>query len=249
MKLFLFALPAALLPGASAHYIFSRLIVNNTVSTDFQYIRDVSALDGNPPMFAKAFPIYNLSNPDLKCGKSAFPVRNPSIETATVLAGDDVGFHLSGPYSEGDIQPEIFHEGPGQVFLSKLPVGMDIMDYDGSGDFFKIAYAGPANSTTWSLYGQTSMNFTIPATTPPGKYLLRIEQFFASSNKGQSQWYVSCAHVDIVGSGGGTPGPFIRFPNAYKDEDPNIWFHEEGTNRFPKDISGYLMPKPDVWQG
>lgn len=179
-----------------------------------------------PLMFGKSFPLWNLSHPDIICGRSAFPVRNPSIQTATVLAGDEVSFHVSGPYYEGDTQPYIFHNGPGQVFLSKLPEGLsDLKDYDGSADFFKIAYAGPANSSTWSLYGALEMRFQIPARTPPGKYLMRIEQFMPTSKVGESQWYISCAHVDILGAGGGIPGPVVKFPNAYTEEDPGQSFY------------------------
>jgi hypothetical protein len=69
--------------------------------------------------------------------------------------------------------------------------------------------------------GALGVNFTIPITTPPGKYLLRIEHFFPSGNLGQSQWFVNCAHIDVVGNGGGSPTQFVRFPNAYNDEDPS----------------------------
>lgn len=210
-------------PNSDNPDIFSKLLINDTLSEDFQYVRDVSSV-GTPPLFGKSFPIYNLSNPDLVCGRSAFPVQNPSIATATIHAGAAVGFHVSGPYFDGDTQPYIFHEGPGQVFLSRLPDDLtDLRDYDGRGNFFKIAYVGVENATSWNLIGKLGMNFTIPLTTPPGKYLMRIEQFLVSPDKGQSQWYVNCAHVEIVGDGGGTPGPFIRFPNAYKDEDPSRW--------------------------
>jgi hypothetical protein len=60
-----------------------------------------------PTLWGKAFPIYNVSNPDLVCGRSAFPVLNPDIETATVLAGEELGFQVSGPYYDGDTQPYI----------------------------------------------------------------------------------------------------------------------------------------------
>jgi hypothetical protein len=205
--------------------IFSRLMVNGTLSSNFQYIRDVAANpDGHPELFGKGFPLVDgLSSPDLVCGRSAFPVRNPSIETATILAGDDVSFYLSTPYDDlpDAYQPTIFHIGPGQVFLSKLPESVnDLNDYDGRGDFFKIAYAGVKNNK-FILLDTLAMNFTIPATTPPGKYLMRIEHWMVDYRKGNSQWYVSCAHVDIMGSGGGMPDKFIRFPNAYSEEDPS----------------------------
>lgn len=232
--------------------VFNRLIVNDTVSKEFQYVRDVSGNAGAwNDLWQKSFPIFRPSNDNITCGRGAFPVHNAdTIETATILAGDNVGFMVSGPYFEGDTQPTIFHAGPGQVFLSKLPDGVESLNhYDGRGDFFKIAYAGPADSTNWSLFDKLVMNFTIPKSTPPGHHLLRIEHFLPSSDFQQSQWFVNCAHVNIVGNGGGTPGPFVRFPNAYTDDDPSIWFHEEETMRTPANLSTYLEPKPQVWLG
>ncbi|CAI6340663.1 unnamed protein product [Periconia digitata] len=174
---------------------------------------------------SRSFPVYEISSPDIVCGASAFPVRNPDIQTATILAGDQVGFHLSSPDSAGDAQPIIFHEGPGQVFLSPLPADIDdLRDYDVTGQpFFKIAFAGPNSSTTWELENESVMKFNIPATTPPGKYVMRIEHFMPNWIKGQSQWFVSCAHVDIVGKGGGSPSGFISFPGAYKEDDPSTY--------------------------
>jgi hypothetical protein len=167
-----------------------------------------------------------------------------TIETAVIPAGSEVGFMVSGPWDEGDVQGYIFHEGPGQVFLSRLPESMNsLMDYDGSGDFFKIAYAGPKDKSTWNTMDHTEVNFTIPASTPSGQYLLRTEHFLPSRNHGQSQWFVNCAHVEVMGGGQGRPGPMVRFPNAYSEDSPSIWFQT------PEDLDLYVEPKPDVWKG
>jgi hypothetical protein len=37
---------------------------------------------------------------------------------------------------------------------------------------------------------------------------------------GYSQWYINCAHVNIIGPGGGNPTSFAQFPGTYKIEDP-----------------------------
>lgn len=155
------------------------------------------------------------------CGREAFPVLNPSIETATIVAGSEAGFHLSSSLFDDDLPQYIYHRGPGQVFMSALPPNLkDLIDYDGSGEWFKIAYAGPKNDTEWSLATEVEMRFIVPKKTPPGKYLMRIEQFMPDPQPGQSQWFISCAHVNVIGSGGGTPGPFMKFP-GYSDEDPS----------------------------
>jgi hypothetical protein len=66
------------------------------------------------------------------------------------------------------------------------------------------------------------VNFTIPETTPPAKYLLRIEQFMPSASFNDTQWYVNCAHVNIIGSGGGSLEGYnyAKFPGTYDIMDP-----------------------------
>ena len=65
------------------------------------------------------------------------------------------------------------------------------------------------------------MNATIPPTTPPGKYLLRLEQFMPTPEYNVTEWYVACAQIEVVGPGGGTPKGFVRFPRAYKEDSPS----------------------------
>lgn len=64
------------------------------------------------------------------------------------------------------------------------------------------------------------MNFTIPKTTPPGKYLVRAEHFNMNTVYNQTQQFIGCAQVEVTGPGGGTPGPFIKFPGGYDIADP-----------------------------
>ena len=68
------------------------------------------------------------------------------------------------------------------------------------------------------------MTFTIPKTTPPGKYLLRVEHFNISPSYNQTQQFINCAHVEVTGEGGGTPGPFVKFPGAYDIKDPGKYY-------------------------
>jgi hypothetical protein len=49
---------------------------------------------------------------------------------------------------------------------------------------------------------------------------MRIEQWMPTPMTNYSQWYVNCAHVNIIGPGGGTPTEFARFPGTYVDNDP-----------------------------
>ena len=71
---------------------------------------------------------------------------------------------------------------------------------------------------------QIQFNFTLPATTPPGAYLLRFEYFMPTSLVNKTQWFINCALVNIHGPNPavkpGTPQGFVKFPGAYDPEDP-----------------------------
>lgn len=70
--------------------------------------------------------------------------------------------------------------------------------------------------------GCLQFNFTVPQTTPPGQYLLRIEQFMPSFFVGYVQSYINCAQINVIGPGGGSPesAGTARFPGTYTSEDP-----------------------------
>lgn len=89
-------------------------------------------------------------------------------------------------------------------------------------------------------------NATIPADTPPGDYLLRVEHIglhmAASPNK--AQFYLSCSQITVTGPGGGSPGPLAAFPGAYKTNDPGILVN---LGKITPD--SYVPPGPAVWSG
>lgn len=51
---------------------------------------------------------------------------------------------------------------------------------------------------------------------------MRIEQFMPTSQHNYCQFYVNCAHINIIGPGGGTPTGFARFPGTYQIDDPGV---------------------------
>jgi len=206
--------------------------------------RDVGDRQGYPARDenAKAYPVSDGEEftDAVICGRSAFNSLEKT-EIANITAGEEVGFksismeELYGASSAGgDVQ--YYHPGPGSIWLSRAP-GDDLKSYEGDGDWFKIAYAGPKSDTEWELYNKSKVSspghsrhvllcpdhakytVAIPKTTPPGKYLLRFEQFMPTPTFNYSQWYVNCALVDIKGPGGGTPAGFARLPGAYKPDD------------------------------
>ncbi|KAF2469273.1 uncharacterized protein BDR25DRAFT_229129, partial [Lindgomyces ingoldianus] len=193
------------------------LLVNGTESAKWQYVRDVATMGSNPNELYKLWPQYSgdeMYQPSITCGRKAIDSANKT-QTADIIAGDQVGFRVANI--------PIFHGGPTQIYMSKVPEGKTLADYAGDGDWFKIASAGAASDTAWKLASITikEYNFTIPRTTPPGKYLLRIEQMWPLPGLGSAQFYVNCAHVNVMGPGGaGTPTEFAKFPGTYDLMDP-----------------------------
>ena len=67
---------------------------------------------------------------------------------------------------------------------------------------------------------------------------------------GYSQWFVNCAHVNIVGPGGGVPGPMTRFPEAYNGTiDASINLQYPGAKNEFEGIANYPEPGAARWNG
>jgi hypothetical protein len=66
---------------------------------------------------------------------------------------------------------------------------------------------------------------TIPAATPDGDYLLRVEHIalHMAMQANIAQFYLSCTQVKITGGGSGQPGPLAALPGAYKGTDPGYF--------------------------
>jgi hypothetical protein len=132
--------------------------------------------------------------------------------------------------------------------MSKAPGAIE--DYEGDGDWFKIGTSGASDGMHWDSDRQPELNFTIPATTPPGKYLIRVEHFNISPNLGMTQMFVNCAQVEVTGSGQGTPGPTVKLP-GWNPKDPGIWLPRALYNPYkPLDaLKNYKGPGPEIWSG
>ena len=114
----------------------------------------------------------------------------------------------------------IYHNGPGQAYLSRSTTD-DLSTYEGDGEWYKIGIIGARNDSTWLTRGQTGMNFTIPSTTPPGKYLLRVEHLYVRPVYGTTQFYIQCAQIEVLDTYRReiarlpTPEYMVKFPGAY----------------------------------
>lgn len=234
------------------HYIFSHLVLNSEVTPEWKYVRDVVVEPGlsyEPnDIFGKIRPQEDINNEAMACGREAFASAGKT-ETANINAGAEVGFHVSKSL-EGHSFYQIFHNGPAQAYLARAP-NDDLQNFNGTeGKWFKVASITTAHDTTpnpdyWITYKQKQVNFTIPKLTPSGKYLLRFEQFM------YPQWYVNCAHVNIISDSKVTVPenyPFATFPGTYKDSDPAINLDYKIWNK-PGALLNYIGPGPPIWTG
>ena len=71
------------------------------------------------------------------------------------------------------------HPGPAMVYMSKAPGKAEA--YEGDGDWFKIFEQSICNPSgdflkdAWCTWEKNKIEFTVPAGTPDGEYLIRSE--------------------------------------------------------------------------
>ncbi|KAF2876997.1 glycosyl hydrolase family 61-domain-containing protein [Massariosphaeria phaeospora] len=207
------------------HYTFPSI----AGSTDWQYVRQTVNFQSNAGL-------SDVSSPQIRCYTSGAR----GVSTMSVAAGSAVSFKAS---------PNIFHPGPVQFYMAKVPSGQDVSSWDGSGNVWFKIYAEKATSSggqlSWASLNKASVSANIPKSLPSGDYLLRIEHIAlhqASSTNG-AQFYISCAQVKVTGGGSGSPSPLVSFPGAYKATDPGI-----KVNIY-SGATSYTPPGPAVWSG
>jgi hypothetical protein len=85
-------------------------------------------------------------------------------------------------------------------------------------------YSSSTRQLTFPSTSLSTISFTIPKNVPSGQYLVRAEQvaLHAASSYGGAQFYISCAQVNVVNGGSGSPGPLVSFPGAYTGYEPGL---------------------------
>ncbi|KAK6528320.1 hypothetical protein TWF281_009563 [Arthrobotrys megalospora] len=227
------AVAISLFESASAHYLFNRVVVDGVMQPAWRYWREHT----NTFMPTKG---EEMTLDSFRCNKGA--TLNPNSEVLTVAAGGKIVMRLSTS------TPVVTHPGPVHIFMSKAPG--DVRQYDGSGDWFKIyqddicgnAADGVVDSD-WCSWQKSDFPVTVPAATPPGDYLVRIEQFglHGAHVSGGAEVFFGCLQVRVTGNGNGTPGPLVKIPGMYKADSLN--FNKYGF------FTSYPQPAPAVWDG
>ncbi|KAJ3732320.1 glycoside hydrolase [Lentinula guzmanii] len=218
-----------------AHYTFPDLIVNGTVTADWEYVRETANHYTNDP-------VTDVTSDAIRC----YELDSTSAGAAgiaTVVAGSTVGF-----------QPNIdlYHPGYLSAYMSPAVPAANSDNAGLDSTWFKIWEANPQYSAetgmTFPTQNEVQFTFTIPESTPSGQYLLRGEQIalHVASTVGGAQFYIGCAQINVVGGGDGTPGPTVAFPGAYSATDPGILIN---IYALPAGYAGYQAPGPAVWSG
>jgi hypothetical protein len=244
MKYTAFAI-AATAQVASAHYFFETNIINGAATRPFQYIRDFTRPTKFNPIKFSTNPAADIRDgstidgPDIICNQGAFSNAG-TTEVLTVNAGDEVRVKLG-------VGAKMQHPGPSFVYMSRAP-GDDVKAYDGTGDWFKIFEEGVCNegadftTNAWCSYDKDELAAVVPADTPDGEYLFRVEHIGVHrSHVNQPEHYVSCVQIKVENGGTGTPGPMTQFPGTYSVTDDYANFSiYNGFKPFP-------MSGPAVW--
>lgn len=228
---------AAALPLSSAHYLFPHLIVGNTVTPEWAYVR--RSTQGYQPNFGDRV----INSAVMRCNTGS-ENSGPNTGVMKVKAGDQVGFQTN-------LNGKIEHPGPLQIYMSKAPNG-DVKTYDGSGGWFKVLQLGyrvpfTPKGDNWDVWGKSKFTFAIPKDLPKGQYLVRIEHIaIHGGTKPQGpEMYFNCAQIEVEGDGTGVPGPLVNIPGVYKSRDPALMFNMYTT---PAPTSAPI-PGPAVWKG
>lgn len=122
---------------------FPKLIAGGVTTADWQYVR----MTAN---HFDRFPVMDVNSIDIRCNLDP---SLPTTQTMPLAAGSQVGFTAS---------PPIFHSGPLQFYMAKVPSGETAASWDGSGEvWFKIHALGPT-VTPLSITFPALCKFTTP---------------------------------------------------------------------------------------
>lgn len=212
-------------------------------------------IDGNFVFRYYNWPTYYVDRPEsVRCGRGNMDHASQT-EVLTVKAGDEieVAQQRNEPKDWADDQfygcpddrgtcdtrdgyfQDFSHPGPMVVHLSKVPYGQDIRTYDGSGEWVKIHRVGLEDNSEqmrWILFQKSvppKITFNIPAQTPPGQYLMRMDYIWAgfrhdSGKIGDpatyAQMYPTCAQLNVVSDSQAAFPKGVKIPEILAPNQP-----------------------------
>lgn len=123
----------AALGGVSGHYTFPRV----ASGSDWQQVRKADNWQNN------GF-VGDVTSQEIRCFQSS-PAAAPQILNTT--AGSTVTYYAA---------PSVYHPGPMQFYLARVPDGQDVKSWNGDGAvWFKVYHEQPnfGSQLTWSSNG------------------------------------------------------------------------------------------------
>ncbi|KAF5342190.1 hypothetical protein D9611_002154 [Ephemerocybe angulata] len=188
-----------------------------------------------------ASPVKGANNEAMNCGQGAFVAG----QAATVQPGDELSFEWRG----ADLSPWPHNTGPIINYLANCG-DSSCSEFDSrKARWFKIDQQGKKpSSNEWfqaDLMKGGKSPTKIPANIAAGNYLIRHEiiGLHIATVEGGAEFYPSCAHLKIEGSGNGVPSEkdLVSFPGGYGDKDAGIIV----PNVFDTNLN-YQFPGPAV---
>ncbi|EJF57368.1 hypothetical protein DICSQDRAFT_149825 [Dichomitus squalens LYAD-421 SS1] len=219
----------------AAHYTIPDLIANGTTFADWLYVRETENHYSNAP-------ITDVNSTEFRCYELDMDGTPGQTSIATVEAGSTIGFKANDDF---------YHPGYFDVYMSPASPAANSPEAGTGQTWFKVWEDLPTfenGQLSFPLETSDQFTFTIPKNLPSGQYLIRAEQIalHVASTYGGAQFYVSCAQVNVVNGGDGTPGPLVSIPGVYTGYEPGILIN---IYNLPEDYPGYTAPGPAVWSG
>ncbi|KAF9497062.1 hypothetical protein BDN71DRAFT_1388451 [Pleurotus eryngii] len=210
-------------------------------------------LPGTPSPFASATrlittvePVKGAANADTLCG----PARNHNTQFAAQTLEVNPGAKMEFDWRGGDMSFWPHDTGPMLTYMASCGDG-GCENFDATqARWFKIQQVARKQSgdRAWAqvdLMSGATAAVTIPENIAPGNYLIRHEiiALHLATQRGGAEFYPSCTQIRITGNGSGKPtnSEMVKFPGAYSDDDPGIFF--PGT--FDPDAR-YVYPGPQI---
>ncbi|KAL1604989.1 hypothetical protein SLS60_004532 [Paraconiothyrium brasiliense] len=148
----------------NAHYGYPYTVLDGVISKRWEYIR--------PSTTQKFAPNWDYSGEAAMCGENGtlplFPVK-----TLKVAAGSTIGFGAAGQSRVGSDESKdmsdvgipnfdpsfyMYHPGPATAWLSKAPDSVDLNEYKGDGDWFKIEVKPASDGVHWDYRPDTEVS-------------------------------------------------------------------------------------------
>jgi cellulase len=238
----------ALASTASSHATMSGVSVNGKDQGDGvnKYIRSPLVPPPKDAPKASNDPVRDLKSPNLVCNTGGGKAAPNCVKAA---AGDTLAFRWAlVPGDPRNIVLDPSHKGAILTYIAPYTESNGA-----SAIWSKLAEQGFDGewATIKMIANGGDVEFTLPKTLAPGKYLIRQELLALHQadfrgddpkNPGRgAEAYPSCVQFEVTGSGAAVPDQDFDFNQGYTYGDPGLFFNVH----IPFDK--YTPPGPPIW--